>query len=65
MKRLMLDKQPWPFIWIKIWDEGASGNKWWALSFNILFKFEIDNERSGIVICQCWPWMITPKVFDW
>jgi len=43
MTRLMLDKEPWPFVWIKIWDEGASGNKWWALSFNILFKFEIDN----------------------
>jgi len=23
------------------------------MSFNILFKFEIDNEKSGIVIIQC------------
>jgi len=24
-----------------------------TLSFSILFNFEIDNERNGMVICQC------------
>jgi len=28
-------------------------DKLWVMSFNILFKLEIDNEMSGMVICQC------------
>ena len=53
MTRLMIDREPWPFLQIDIWGKGISGDKWLAMSLSILFKFEIDNERSGIVICQC------------
>jgi len=51
MTRLMIDKEPWPFLQIDIWGEGISGDKWLAMSLSILFKFKIDNERSDIVIC--------------
>jgi len=49
----MIDKNPWLLLWIEIWDKEVLRDHWWAMSFGILFKFEINNERSGMVICQC------------
>ena len=49
----MISKKSWPFLWIEIWDKWVLRDKWWAMSFGILFKFEINNEKSGMIICQC------------
>lgn len=34
---------------------GVSWNKCWVISFSILFKFKIYNERNNMIICQ---WLI-------
>jgi len=48
----MIDIKPWSFE-LKFELKDSHEDKWWTMSFNILFMFEIDNERSDMVICQC------------
>ena len=41
--------------------DGVLWDKRWAMSFSILFNFEIDNERNNKVICQ---WLIRIKLLE-
>jgi hypothetical protein len=52
MMKLITGKQPWSFFWIEIWDKWVSRDKWWTIRFIILSKFEINNKKNGMVICQ-------------
>jgi hypothetical protein len=42
-----------------LWD------KWWAMSFSLLFKFEIENERNDMVMELPEPLIDWGEYYDW